>query len=59
MTSRLKNSAGPTSLAASIRMSMRGFAGRGALQMLVGVLDHHDGGVDHRADGDRDAARGS
>jgi hypothetical protein len=26
------------------------------LEMLVDVLDHHDRGVDHRADGDRDAA---
>ena len=31
-------------------------AGRRALQMLVGVLDHDDGGVDHGADGDGDAA---
>ena len=30
--------------------------GRRALQMLVGVLDHDDGGVDHGADGDGDAA---
>ena len=56
MISRLKNSAGPTSAAASISTSTRGLSGRGALQMLVGVLDHHDGGVDHRADGDGDAA---
>ena len=27
------------------------------LEMLVGVLDHDDRGVDHRADGDRDAAQ--
>ena len=27
-----------------------------ALQVLVRVLDHDDGGVDHRADGDGDAA---
>jgi hypothetical protein len=25
--------------------------------VLVRVLDHHDGRVDHRADGDRDAAQ--
>ena len=56
MTSRLKNSAGPTSLAASIRMSRRGVVGGGALQMLVGVLDHDDGRVHHGAYGDGDAA---
>ena len=28
-----------------------------ALQVLVGVFDHHDGRVDHRANGDRDAAQ--
>jgi hypothetical protein len=28
-----------------------------ALQVLVGVLDHHDGGVDHGADGDGDASQ--
>ena len=27
-----------------------------AVEMLVGVLDHHDRAVDHDADGDRDAA---
>jgi hypothetical protein len=31
--------------------------GRGPLQPLVSVLDHHDRGVDHRADGDGDAPR--
>ena len=31
-------------------------SGRRALQMLVGVLDHDDGGVDHGADGDGNAA---
>ena len=31
-------------------------AGRGAFQMLVRVLDHHDRGVDHGAERDRDAA---
>ena len=56
MTSRLKNSAGPTSTAASISTSARGLSGRRALQMLVRVLDHDDRRVDHRADGDRDAA---
>jgi hypothetical protein len=25
--------------------------------MLVGVFNHHDGGVDHRADGNGDAAK--
>ena len=33
-----------------------GLAGRRALQMLVRVLDHDDGGIHHRADGDGDAA---
>ena len=28
----------------------------GALEMLVHVLDHHDGSIDHRPDRDRDAA---
>ncbi len=32
-------------------------ARRGAFEMLVGVLDHHDRRVDHRADGDGDAAQ--
>ncbi len=32
-------------------------AGGSALQMLVGVLDHDDGGVDHGADGNGDAAQ--
>ena len=27
-----------------------------AFEMLVGILDHHDGGVDHGAEGDGDAA---
>src|SRR6266446_87670 len=34
-----------------------GCAGRGAFEMLVRVLDHHDRGVDHGAECDRDAAR--
>ena len=56
MMSRLKNSAGPTSTAASISTSARGLSGRRALQPLMGVLDHDDRGVDHGADGDGDAA---
>lgn len=28
------------------------------LKMLVGILDHHHGRVDHRADRDRDAPQG-
>ncbi len=28
-----------------------------AFQMLVGILDHDDGRIDHRADGDGDAAQ--
>ena len=56
MMSRLKNSAGPTSLAASMRISARGLSGSRALQMLMRVLDHDDGAVDHGADGDGDAA---
>ena len=57
MISSEKNSAGPTSEAASTRISRRGLSGRRALQMLVRVLDHDDGRVDHRADGDGDAAQ--
>ena len=56
MISRLKNSAGPTSTAASMIASLRELAGRQPLEMLVRVLDHDDGGVDHGADRDRDAA---
>ena len=63
MTSSEKNSVGPTSLAAS-RMTAtwpRGGSPRGdalvlALEMLVRVLDHDDAGVDHHADGEREAA---
>ena len=33
-----------------------GFLALVALEVLVGVLDHDDDGVDHRADGDGDAA---
>ena len=57
MMSSEKNSAGPTSDAASTRISRRGLSGRRALQMLVRVLDHDDGGVDHGADGDGNAAQ--
>ena len=56
MMSRLKNSAGPTSTAASMMTSERGFPGRSALEPLMGVLDHHDRRIDHCADGDGDAA---
>ncbi|MNX98826.1 hypothetical protein D3C86_1312470 [compost metagenome] len=28
------------------------------LNLLVGVLDHHHGGIDHGADGDGDSAQG-
>jgi len=31
--------------------------GRGALEVLVGVFDHYDGAVDHRPNGDGDAAK--
>ncbi len=37
MTRRLKNSAGPTSIAASTNTSVRGLFGRGTLQVLMGV----------------------
>jgi ribosomal protein L22 len=61
MISSEKNSAGPTSLQAAdhglAARSCRGMRVRAALQVLVRVLDHHDGRVDHRADGDRDAAQ--
>ena len=33
-----------------------GCSGRGPFQMLVGVFDHHDRGVDHGAERNRDAA---
>ncbi len=60
MISRLKNSAGPTSLHAAMIASLRDFRQFARLQpfqVLVRVLDHHDGGVDHRPDGDGDAAQ--
>jgi hypothetical protein len=56
MINRLKNSAGPTSRQASSRMSGARALAPVPLQVLVGVLDHHDGGVHHGADGDGDAA---
>jgi hypothetical protein len=56
MMSRLKNSAGPTSTAASNQHLGPRLAGWRALQPLVGVLDHDDGSVHHRTDGDGDAA---
>ena len=56
MTRRLKNSAGPTSRAASISTSTRGLSGRRPFQMLVGILDHDDRAVDHGPDRDGDAA---
>ena len=64
MMSRQKKSAGPTSVAAS-PMTRHWSAPSGgcaavlvapALEVLVRVLDHHDRRVDHRADGDGDAA---
>ena len=55
ITRRLKKSAGPTSSAASINTSLRGLPGS-ALQVLVRILDHDNRGIDHGADGDRDAA---
>ena len=56
MMSSEKNSAGPTSRCRLDQDLQPWLAGRRALQMLVGVLDHDDGGVDHGADGDGDAA---
>ena len=64
MMSSEKNSAGPTSAAASaitrpVRLALQGFAGvlvLPGLDVLVRVLDHHHRGIHHRADGDRDAA---
>ena len=57
MTRRLKNSAGPTSIAASINTSATRLVRRRALQVLVGVFNHDNGGVDHRTDGDGNAAK--
>ena len=59
MMSRLKKSAGPTSTAASINTSIARLRRRRALQSLMRVLDHDDGGIHHGADGDGDARRGS
>ena len=55
MTSRAKNSVGPTSVAAAGDDAPVGQAAAVALQVPVRVLDHHDRGVHHRADGDGDA----
>ena len=65
MMSRLKKSAGPTSTDASV-IDLPALVGPARLrapcacsprlELLVRVLDHHDRGVDHRADRDRDAA---
>ncbi len=55
MISRPKNSAGPTSWAAA--SISPGLARSRPFQVLVGVLDHDDGGVHHGADGDGDAAQ--
>ena len=59
MISSEKNSAGPTSTAGLEHRVGRRVAAcrRQPLQVLVRVLDHHDGRVDHRADGDGDAAQ--
>ena len=57
MISRLKNSAGPTSDAASISTSTRGLPGSARSRCLWAFLDHHDGGVDHGTNGDGDAAK--
>ena len=64
MISKEKNSAGPTSAAASPITRQRASPCSGvtgvrlvpALEVLVRVLDHHDRRVDHRADRDRNAA---
>ena len=56
MISREKKSGRPTSWAASIRTSRRGLPGV-MLEVLVGVLDHDDRGVDHGPDGDGDPAQ--
>ena len=52
-----KKSDGPTSRDDSAMMRQCGFLPRSSRQVLVGVLDHHDAGVDHRADRHRDAAQ--
>ena len=60
MTSSEKKMDGPTSCSARDDRVLR--AARPApprpssLELLVDVLDHDDGGVDHGADGDGDAA---
>ena len=64
MTSSEKNSAGPTSSADSVTRLHRSATVGGRrravlerLEVLVRVLDQHDGGIDHRAERDRDAAQ--
>ena len=62
MTSSEKNRDGPTSWPASISTSRRGRRSSGGLSLLVldvlvGVLDHDDGRIHHRPDGDGDAAQ--
>ena len=56
MISRLKNSGGPTSRHEATMASSRGLPGLLTFKMLVGILDHHDRGIDHGADCDRDTA---
>ena len=57
MISRLKNNAG-TDLACSLDEDLQArLVGWRALEMLVGVLDHDDGAVDHGADRDGDSAQ--
>jgi hypothetical protein len=53
MISRLKNGAGPTSPRRLDQEFQARLVGRRAFEMLVGVLDHDDGAVDHSADRDR------
>ncbi len=48
---------GPTSLAASAMICQWSFCPLIALEMLVGVLDHDDGSIDHGPDGNGDAAQ--
>ena len=55
ITSNAKKSVGPTSFAAFPMISQCGFVPGIPFQMLVRVLDHHDGCIDHGPDRDRDA----
>ena len=64
MTSNAKKSGRPTLLAAAMMTSTRSAVGWIAafllaemFQEFVGVLDHDDGRIHHRADGDGDAAQ--